>query len=280
MKGTFTIILLFCFSVLFGQQLKFNNENVDSIVIKSDVGAYQFDDKGTFKGKQETIIISYDKVLSQYVTKNCYLDNYEFETKTEINRVKTKIKKPGIGKQIDSSQIMGLLNGLSQNKNTLSVINLIDSIEFRNLVNEKRIRKVAKKYKIDWQFRMKYTTKTENQVFFKSCQSLDTLKIYLSERFDSAGYVMITDYSNTINVIVSTTKKEYRFEGKYPNPLKQPWYNYSDTTDLLNSAILNLDINISLDNILPNDFLLRKSISKEALIDDYLVWYFERREMK
>jgi hypothetical protein len=280
MKATFTIILSFCFSVLFGQQLKFNNENVDSIVIKADVGAYQFDDKGTFKGKQETIIITYDKVLSQYMIKNCYLDNYESETKSEIIRVKTKIKKTEIGKQIDSLQIMGLLKGLSQNKNTLSVINLIDSIEFRDLVNEKRIRKVAKRYKIDWQFRMKYSTKAENEAFFKSCQSLDTLKIYLEERFDSTGYVMITDYSNTINVIISTTKKDYCFEGKYPNPLKQPWYNHSDTTDLLNSAILNLDINISLDNILPKDFLLRRSISKEALIDDYLVWYFERREMK
>lgn len=261
--------------------MKFNNENVDSIIIKSDVGAYQFDDRGTFTGKQEIIIIVYDKVLSQYVTTNCYLDNYEYETKTEINRVKTKMKKAEIGKQVDSSQIMGLLNGLSRNKKPLSVINLIDSIEFQDLVNENRIRKVAKKYKIDWQFRMKYTTKNENEIFFKSCHSLDTLKIYLKERFDSTGYVMITDYSNTININITTVNNVYRFEGKYPNPLKQPWYNHSDSTiDLSDRAVLNLDINISLDNILPNVFLLKKSISKEALIDDYLVWYFERREMK
>ena len=138
---------------------------------------------------------------------------------------------------------------------------------------------MAKRHGVYWHFRKRYSTKSENELFFKQCLSIDSLQSYLITNFKSLGYPMITDYSNTINIWISTNQKEYRFEGKYPNHIKQPWFNHSDTTSLLPNSILNLSINNSLLYILPKDFLLKESITNKALIDNYIVWYFEKRGM-
>jgi hypothetical protein len=278
MKILTTLLLTFYISVSFGQQLKFNNEYVDSVFIKSHISSYQFDDKGTTKGHAEKLIIAFNKKQNQYLMTEYIQDQYNrtiepdtIELKTKINKVKTEL--------IENINLTQLLTAVSSNERPLNIINNLDSIELQKFVNEKQIRKIAKQINIDWQFKMKYTTKEENGHFFNSFQSKDTLRIYLQERFDSTGFVMISDYSNTINIWIKTENTKYRFEGKYPNPVKQPWYNHSDSTKVFGKPILNLQINRALMKILPAEFLLKNSISTQALYNDYIRWYFERREM-
>lgn len=280
MKNTLTLILIILSYSVFGQQLQFNGQLVDTIFIKSHRSVYQFDDKGTTKGKADIISFTYDSNQNQYVIDQFYRDEYKRTFKPDIIKLKTKIYKSEIGKEIDVDKIESLLTSLSTAVSNPNLISQVDTAELKDLLTEKRIRKVAKWYDIAWQFKRRYSTKEQNSEFFDSCMSTDTLKIYLKERFDTSGYVMVTDYSNTINVWISTNKAEYRFEGKYPNPVKQPWYNHSDTSQTFGQPILNLHINQSLCELLPKDFLLTETVSNEALVNDYITWYFERSKMK
>jgi len=280
MKNTLILILTFLSLSVFGQQLQFNGQLVDTIVIKSHKSVYQFDVNGTTKGKADVISLAFNCNQNYYIIDWFYRDKYKRTFRPDSIKIDTKIYKSEIGKEISNEKIESLLISLLNNENSNDLLKQIDTTEFKGLITEKQIRKVAKWYDIDWEFKRRYSSKEENIKFFKSCKSIDTLKIYLSERFDSSGYVMVTDYSNTINIWISTDKAEYRFEGKYPNPVKQPWYNHSDTTQTFGQAILNLEINKNLYELLPKDFLLKETISNEALVNDYITWYFERREMK
>jgi hypothetical protein len=280
MKNTLILILTFLSLSVFGQQLQFNGKLVDTIFIKSHRSVYQFDDSGTTKGKADVISLTFDSNQNHYIIDRFYRDEYKRTFRPDTIKIETKVYKSEIGKEINNEKIESLLISLSNNGSSKDLFKQIDTTELKGLITEKQIRKVAKWYDIDWEFKRRYSSKEENIKFFKSCKSIDTLKIYLSERFDSSGYVVVTDYSNTINIWISTDKSEYRFEGKYPNPIKQPWYNHSDTSQTFGQAILSLEINKSLCELLPKDFLLKETISNEALVNDYITWYFERREMK
>lgn len=265
---------------VFGQQLLFHGQLVDTIFIKSHRSVYQFDDNGTTKGKADIISMSFDHDKNQYVIDRFYRDEYKRTFRPDTIKLETKVFKSEIGKEINFERIESLLTSLSTSVGNQNLFTHVDTTKLKGFLTEKQIRKVAKWYDIDWEFKRRYSTKEENKEFFKGCRSMDTLNIYLSERFDTSGYVMVTDYTNTINIWISTNKAEYRFEGKYPNPVKQPWYNHSDTSQTFGQPILDLRINQSLSELLPKDFLLKETISNEALVNDYITWYFERREMK
>jgi len=280
MKVQLIIILTFLSAISIGQQLEFNDELVDTIFIKSHRSVYQFDDKGTTKGKANILSIVFNPSLNTYLVNQYYQDEYARTCKPDTIQLKNKNLINKIEKKISNNDLENLLRSLVEDIDSNSLINQIDTTAFLEYVTEKKIRKIAKWYKISWYFKRRYSTKEENKSFFSSCRSTDTLKVYLNNRFDTKGYIMVTDVSNTINIWISTSYSEYCFEGKYPNPVKQPWYNHSDTSQLFATPILNLEINKSLIAILPNEFLLTNTISNEALFDDYITWYFERREMK
>ncbi|MEZ4927311.1 MAG: hypothetical protein R3A50_13620 [Saprospiraceae bacterium] len=263
-----------------GQQLQFNEQLVDTIFIRSDRNAYQFDDAGTTKGTAEIVSITFDRIENQYIIDQFYRDEYIETIRPDTIKHEAKVHKSKIRKKLDLKRIESLLTSLSPKENNLDLFTQIDTTKLESLLTEKQIRKIAKWYEVDWYFQKKYSSRKQNIEFFKGCKSIDTLKIYLSERFDTAGYVMVTDYSNTINICISTNEAEYRFEGKYPNPIRQPWYNHSDTSQSFGQGMLNLMINQSLYELLPKNFLLKETISYEALVNDYITWYLGRREMK
>lgn len=280
MKNTLILILIILSCSVFGQQLQFHGQFVDVIFIKSHLSVYQFDKKGTSKGTADIISFTYDSNKNQYVIDQFFRDEYKRTFKPDTIKLETKVFKSEIGKTIEFDKIESLLASLSTKGGKSDIITQVDTVELKNLLTEKQIRKVAKRSDIAWQFKIRYSTKEQNAEFFNGCKSIDTLKIYLKERFDTSGYEIVTDYSNSINISISTQKAAYRFEGKNPNPVKQPWYNLTDTSQAFNRTILNLEVNQSLCELLPKEFLLKETISNEALADDYITWYFERRKMK
>lgn len=279
MKNLTCIILFITLTNYYSQQVLYKGNKVDSIFIKSDLSVYQFDKKGSAKGKFDVLSIFYYKKKKKYIIDRSNTNSYLRTFKPDTFQIKTRSRKKDIGLIVKNFNIINLLTALSTNIESKNLIHHLDTNELKKILTEKQVRKMAKRHGVYWHFRKRYSTKSENEQFFKQCLSIDSLQSYLITNFKSLGYPMITDYSNTINIWISTNQKEYRFEGKYPNHIKQPWFNHSDTTSLLPNSILNLSINNSLLYILPKDFLLKESITNKALIDNYIVWYFEKRGM-
>ena len=264
----------------FAQQIEFKNDLVDTITIKSNRSAYQFDGIGATKGVTETYIIVYNPSTKTYKSHKYFRNEYLMCADTNDDVIKTSNLARKFRNDITNEKIKMLLTAFNENVPPENLLEQIDTAFFRNYISKRQIRMLAKANKINWQFKPRYSSKEKNKLFYKSCQSIDTLKIYLNESYKSESFTIVTDYSNEIFVLVSTANSNYSFNGTYPNPVKQPWYNYSDSVNMFPSEILNFKINQSLIKLLPSDFLLLETISTSKLFDDYINWYFKRTRMK
>jgi hypothetical protein len=276
MKKISFLITFLCSSVI-AQQAQFKNEKVETIVINARTGAYQFDDSGTMLGYEEQFSLSFDKSSNKYIIAEHFKQESKSTFEPDTSTIQKTTLKAKIGKSIKTVLINDFLNSLSTEIQIQNLISQVDTNNLQNFLSKKRIRKIAKKYDIDWRFERSYRLKRKNLAFYDECRSIDTFKIYLFETFENSGYAMVTDYSNSINILVTTDKGKYSFYGRFPNSFKQPWLDESDSTSYFGKSILNFDINKTLILILPKKFYLKKSISPEALYYDYLKWYLRRR---
>jgi hypothetical protein len=253
---------------------------VDTIFIKSHYSVYQFDNKGTTKGEASIFEIVFNPAENGYLVTQYYEDKYKRTFKPDTINIKKKDLSAKIEKKVKTTDLNFLFKALVENVDSNHLINQVDTVAFRAFVTGKQILRTAKRYKCNWYFKRNYSTKEENEAFFNACQSTDSLNVYLMSQFNEKGYVFVTDVSNTINIWISTTQSQYRFEGKYPNESKQPWYNHNPISVDNRTTVLNFQVNQSLIQLLPADFLLMNSISNEELFHNYITWYFERQKIK
>lgn len=280
MKNVPILVLIFFSYALIGQQLSFNNELVDTIFIKAHSGSYRSDNRGTTTGEAEIISLIFDTIENHYVIERFYRDKYKRTFRPDTIKIRKKYFKSKVGKSIDSKRIQALLTSLSTKKSCKELLEQIDTTKLKSFLTERHISKAAKWHGVNWHFRRKYSSKKENGEFFKSCQSIDTLKVYLSEQFYKTDYGTVNNAWSIFNIWISTDSLEHRFEGKYPNPVKQPWYNHSAYSSTLAEIVPNLNINQSLYKLLPRGFLLKETITTKALAADFITWYFRRRDIK
>lgn len=255
------------------QQLKYKDEDVDTIKIISNSSYFHFDSCGTTTGIYDEYIIVFDKIKNNYILNPYQRTEYKYTFNPDTSIVKQKQLKQGLS--IDKILIGELLNELeiSYIKPTFENIG-ISKKEFLKLTNKKHFLQVANWYKVDWQFEKNYSSKEENKKIFNACQNIDTFNLYLDNEFDTSDYIVITDVDAHFEIIISTNKTDYRFEGKYPNTYKQPWYLQTNDGDF--KPILNFSINQAIQKIVPTNFSNFKSLKIEELTNAYIKWYLKR----
>jgi len=280
MKALTFISGLLLTTVVYGQQLKFRGLPVDTIFINGSSGYYHFDEKGTTTGRTDIYIIAFDMNASKYIVVDYKTVSMKGTFSPESSEKTVKHFNKEKGKSISNSSLDGLLTAFSSRyvKPTFENVGF-DKQVFLSLTDEKHIRKVAKRYKQDWHFKMYYTTKEENRILFSGCQNIDTFNLFVNSKFDTTGYIMVTDVWDVMNVYIKTADNEFAFEGKYPNAFKQPWYDHSDNSKIIAGSIVNLDINQFLVAILPDKFHGKNTIELQSLADNYIKWYLQRRNI-
>ncbi|MEQ1732204.1 MAG: hypothetical protein ABL940_00940 [Bacteroidia bacterium] len=272
----FTLLFALTFSMrTFGQQLMYKGELVDTVKIISNSSYYHFDTCGTTTGVYDEYIIVFKLDKNIYILKPYQRTKYKFTFEPETSfRTKKVIKDGTIVKQNLISDLLKELEitSIKPNFNNIG----ITSEYFLKLTDKKHIIKVAKQHNTDWHFKKAYSTKHQNKKIFNECQNINTLNMYLSTAFDTTGYTIITDVNDHFDIIISTVKTNYRFEGKYPNSFKQPWYYYSGNGAFGVTSVLNFAINSTLVKILPSNFSSLETLKIEALTNKYIEWYLEK----
>jgi hypothetical protein len=259
------------------QQKSFKGLLVDTVEITSSSGYYHFDDSGTTTGIHDSYILAFSKEYNKYFT--------------QYKRTRIKLTIQPEAEQNKQGNIRtgtfdreGLLDSLfaslTVRYRALSIEQLgLKEQEIVNLVNKKRILRIAKSYRQDWHFKPKYSTRSDREQIFQGCRNMDTLKLFLdSFRVDTTSYVWVSDYWDEMYIRIICSNKHFIFEGKYPNKLKQPWYDKSDTSVFV-KTVFNFDINKYLTAITPTYFYRKKTIDAKALLNTYIVWYLKRREI-
>ena len=261
----------------YAQQRSFKGLLVDTIEVTSSSGHYHFDDSGTTSGIHDSYIIAFNKEFNRYFT-----DYKRTQIKlTILPEAEQNIKGKIHNGTFDNEGLLdSLFAALTIRYRALSIEQLgLSKKDIFSLISKKRILRIAKSYKKNWYFKRKYSTRSDNEQIFQGCRNIDTLKLFLdSFRVDTNGYVMVSDYWDEMYIRIICGNKPFIFEGKYPNKLKQPWYDKSDTSVFV-MTVFNFDINKYLTAITPTYFYRKKTIDAKALLNIYIVWYLKRRDI-
>lgn len=254
----------------------YNGEFVDTIMFSSNCSAFHFDEKGTTTGTHEEYIIVFDKSRNEFILQSHRRIEYTITFKPDSVATRTMIFKERDG--IDLLEIADLLRQceLWYVKPSFNQIG-ISVDEFEKLTDRRHIKQMAGRYRERWQFRRRYSSKEENEILFRGCQSLDTLNLFLTTAFDTTGYIVVTDFDDSFRITISTSKENFIFEGKYPNTFHQPWYMFVRDEYSNMSTVLNFGINNAVVKILPKDFSRIFTLKPETLMDDYIQWYLKRQ---
>jgi hypothetical protein len=258
----------------FGQQLFYKDKLVDTLKIASNISGYHFDSAGTTTGTYDEIVISYNGFRKKYLAsydRTLYTTTYKPDTQILV------IKHRWKNKSISSQKLHSLITAFENPyiRPTTNDIGLTLK-QLKRYTTKADILRIAKKNGVGWRFEEKYYSYDSRKVIYDGCQHIDTFKLYLNEVYDSSQYTVVTDYSNTITVKLISDSIQFLFEGKYPFPYKQPWFNKTGEFRYWPKSILNFQINSTLIDILPKDFTNRETIEIRALIDDYLKWYLHK----
>lgn len=278
----FLLLSLICIKAQ-AQKISFKNKQVDTIKISSTHGSYLFDDEGTSWGRKDILLITFDSSKSVYHTSSYQIEKsvYRFNPKPNHDSIelKTTIAKKYSNSKLCCSILTGLLNSLQEN-NKLHYS--LSHREFKNVINYKRIKNIAKLYNADWNFRRKYIIKREKDSIINGCRNLDTFNIYLSELSDtsSLGMTLVTDVHSGFEIeLILDIHNKILFETQYPDIWGIPWYYDTDINPWQHKYVLNNNINDYLFQLLPDKFLNKKNISFQRLIDFYIKWYLQRRDI-
>lgn len=273
------ILSLFLGAMFFtssGQQIKFNEELIDTVTINSHLSVYQFDENGTVKGKENFFIIAFDQDKNEYFV----FQYYQVETirATKIDSTEVERKKRHSLKTINynTKDLEQLINALTQTTDSSLLLNQFDTTEIKKYVSNIRIRKVALRNDIHWRLSFLNLTKRERDSLFELSRSMDNFNNYLKDRFLNKGYPITSDISSGFLISITTTKSKYYYQATFPNLVRQPWYYFGDTAYHDITPVLNFNINKSLKEILPNKFFNLKILSNEALYNDYIYWNFRK----
>lgn len=281
MKELIIIAELLITNVVYGQQLIFRNFPVDTILIMGSSGSYHINKRRTTTERKDIYLITYDKTANYYFVADYKKISIRNTCKPVTSTKKVKNLTKDKCKIITNATLNNLLTAFNSRYIKPTFENLgYNRQEFLLLTDEKHIRKVAKAYKQDWLFKMFYSTKEKNKIIFDGCQNIDTFNLFLATNFDTTtSYTIISDYWDAMFVQIKTTDKWFSFTGKYPNDFKQPWYDHSDTSNFIGTTIVNFNINKSLSLILPDKFYRKNTIESTALINQYIKWYLQRRNI-
>tara|TARA_R110002074_G_scaffold226957_2_gene398540 strand:- start:8 stop:856 length:849 start_codon:yes stop_codon:yes gene_type:complete len=272
LKNYFLILIILSGS-LYSQSKTIEPSEIDSLIIESVISVYSIT-KSRAKGIKDSLVIKTNVSKNEYYYSNYTRTKFTYNSNTKEEKRRKKDLK--IKLELDTELINELISQLDSFPNTEYEI---DNHRLLELANKKRIFQLAKLYDIDWHFKKRFNSDEDIKSLYKSIQSLASFKIFIQNVFtDDYGYNP-TDYSNFIKLNIFEKNNVRTIYGYYPNPVKQPWLLEPKELGKEPSAILNLDINKTLFEILPSDFLNRNSISESALIDKYIIWNFRQQKL-
>ena len=283
-KKIHSLIIFFALTVytglkLIGQPLFFHDLSVDSIIIESSVSKFLYDVDETTKVECNILEVTYSSLdqqynISNYRKKLSYKTQSNFEESFSVPQRDKKFEKTNYRSFIEE-----FLQAIRENEKPTSFVNSIDSSQFVFCVRKKVILNLLKQKGVYNYYKKQFKTKSAREEFFSRAASLTMFEEYFSNRFQENKFVYVADYQEEIKIKIVSGNNTVFFTAKYPNPVKQPWYFCSNGCEAESIEVIDLYINRFLENILPDDFLVKDSFTRKAIVRDYVTWYLFKNEL-
>lgn len=275
MRIAVVIILTFIKFYLIGQQLSYNGFPVDSIKVSTDFRCLDWNKNIEVYMRYDLCLIVFDKIKMQYVIKKCESSSINYIDEYSNNEKKIKSFDNAINKKVPWENIDSLLFALQTKYKKPDMKNIgFDSISLTKRIKENNLKNIHEKDLKYLDLYGYFNYEIYDNEWGENCLQLNNFKKFLKIAFDTTGYAVEPSERNVMILNIYTSGNVYSYEGKFPNIFKQPWYDYSKLTNGIPKSILNFDINLYLDKILPDEYPSKKELGISSLVDEYLLWYF------
>lgn len=260
-------------SSLYGQIPIFRNDTVMRIEIYSSSGYYNFKKRANI-GKRDTLIIKH--FSNEWEIESHYREDITYILENDSFAIKGKDVKLR-NRQIPGKLIDSLLHELNQSYYPANHLHFgfhPDHFE----VSSKRVSSTAKRS--HWVLDKEEYKSKKSEKAVDAAKMLSDIRLFdkfLAAEFDTSSYAIITDVWDFVDIWVITKSNRFRFEGKYPNTIKIPWYDFGTPEELLLRSLVNPKINKHLLAILPKDFLRKEQLRLDRIIDQYIEWYLAKK---
>lgn len=269
-----TLFLMLTTTPAVAQQVMFLGERVDSVIICCTTGYSKADTLQTFQGSTDRLSI----VREQSGSFTCrHYDRHDFVLCCKddtLSYVRKPVAMPAFS---DVQALVALCDQLQQQSpaTSLKVLGWTEQ-EFREKVSPKKIQQVAKKHGYAWHFDKAYSTDAQNAAIYQACANADTLHRYLIERIRSENTLAPDGYKEEFAVTVYTANAHVTASTEHPRYCRQPWVIAHSSNPGYTSHVVNLGMNPLMELLLPKGFLCATSFRTSHLVEDYVVWYFQR----
>lgn len=259
-------------SSLYGQIPIFRSDTVLRIEFYSSSGYYNFKKRADI-GKRDTLVIKH--LSNEWEIESHHREDITYFLENDSFAIKGKDIKLG-NRQIPGKLIDSLLHELNQSYYPANHLHFgFNPDQFE--VSSKRVSSTAKRS--HWVLDKKEYKSKKSEKAMDAAATLSDIRLFdkfLAGEFDTSGYAIVTDAWDVMHIWVVTTSNCFRFEGKYPNTIKIPWYDFGTPEELLPRNLVNPKINKYMLAILPKDFLRRERLCFDKIIDQYIEWHLAK----
>jgi len=260
-------------SIVYAQIPVFRGDTVMRIEIYSSSGYYNFKRRANI-GKRDTLVIEH--FMSEWEIENHYRENIIYFLENDSFAIKGKNIKLR-NRRVPHELIDSLLHELNQSYFPANHLHFGFHPDYFE-VSSKRVSSTAKKSR--WVLdKEEYKSKKSEKVV-DAAKMLSDIRLFdefLAVKFDTSSYAMVTDVWDDIDIWVITKSDSFRFQGKYPNTIKIPWYDFNTPEGLFPRSLVNPKINKHLLVILPKGFLRKEQLHLDRIIDQYIEWYLAKK---
>jgi hypothetical protein len=263
--------IVFAFLLFIGQFAYSQNSNsIDKINFSYIIGGSSWNN-GVYS-RQEIIELSKDKNGDFKISKH---QKVVFTRKNEKRIKDTTVFKTKNYTIIPKNEIESLIKELNSNQENYTEAFL--KKEFTKSTR-KEILKVAKKTDNRNYFINSDDTKEEIDDKYLEIQEYKYLDKFLDNNkpFKNDAITIVVDAWNLLYIITTSEKetKKYRFQF-FETPSGQPVSKSDDVTKVTENQVINLNVNLIIQKVLPKNSEINKVIDIDNIKTKYLYWFFE-----
>jgi hypothetical protein len=247
-------------------------DSITKIILNYSKGHNSWDEPGVYATTEQ---LEYTKISSEYFEQNKYINiKYSVDTLNKIYLKDTINFHSNSNSLVETNRMNNIINQLFTPKDNYTFTFIRPRLKS---VNKNYIYKIVKNYDELWQLKGKDAYRADTKLFIKEIKNFNNLDSFLYvTKPDTQNYLVVIDVWNVLKIELITARDTTIFQAQFHHaPLGQPICRYhSRQSD--DKLFVNLEVNTSIQEILPKKSLLFDILDMNSIKEDYIMWYLDR----
>lgn len=247
-------------------------DSISKITFCYDKGHYTFGTSGYYAISE---IIEYSKSNSTnfHITRHFQLKKYYNSKTNTVSTDTIRLKSPKA--HIPFSKTEKLMTELNISRDNFNAAYVRP---FLKAPAKSEITSIAKKHDLIWKFENEYSDREDRRELVKNINRFSLLDTFLLKKKPNLEYdLVIHDAWNSLSITCIGTTDTIEYRSQFFELLGQPVSKYVNRKYGDGKKFINLEINNSIQGIVPANSLISQAVDLNQLKEEYIMWYIKEK---